>query len=154
MSPVGPRHGKKSLKIGSRLDVFATERELGDTRVETGYWLARDPDTLRAPDVSFVSAARLATEELWHGAVDQPPDLAVEVLSPGNTDREVVEKVRQYLDAGVQRVWVVRIEQQTVTVHRPGGDSHTYGVSDTLSSDDASFSVEGFALPLAELFAD
>ena len=153
-APVGPWHGKKSLKIGIRLDAFATEHHLGDTRVETGYWLGRGPDTMRAPDVSFVAVARLASEKVWRGAVDQAPDLAVEVVSPNDTDREVADKVQQYLEAGVQRVWVVRMELKTITVHRPGGDAHTYGVADTLSSDDASFSVEGFALSLAELFAD
>jgi Uma2 family endonuclease len=154
VAPVGPEHGKKALKIGSRLDTFAETHRLGEARVETGYWLTRHPDTQRGPDVSFVSAERLATETLWHGAVDQAPNLAVEVVSPSQTDREVADKVQQYLDAGVARVWVVRMELKTITVHRPGGDAHTYGVGDTLSSDDAGFSVDGFALPLAELFAD
>ena len=54
----------------------------------------------------------------------------------------------------MKRVWVVRPELKTVAVHRPGGDAHTYGVDDTLSSEDATFLVEGFALHLRELFRD
>ncbi|MBN8831892.1 MAG: Uma2 family endonuclease [Sphingomonadales bacterium] len=62
-------------------------------------------------------------------------------------------KVETYLRCGSQRVWVVEPKTQTVTVHRPNSDSHTYHRGETLTSDDAAFAVEGFALPLDELFS-
>ncbi len=154
MPPVGPEHGERAGLLVSMLTYFTRENDLGKLRVETGYWLALDPDLLRGPDVSFVSKQRLAGEELYHGGVRQVPDLAVEVVSPSDRDVDVQEKVDDYRAAGVQRVWVVRPALKTVTVHRPGGDAHTYGGDNALSSDDAGFDVTGFRLALAELFAD
>lgn len=154
MPPVGPEHGERAGLVVSLMAYFTREHDLGKVRVETGYWLALGPDLLRAPDVSFVSKGRLAGEELYHGCVLQAPDLAVEVVSPSDRDVDVQEKVDDYLAAGVQRVWVVRPALKTVTVHRPGGDAHTYGGDNELSSDDAGFAVAGFHLALNELFAD
>ncbi|MFN0180235.1 MAG: Uma2 family endonuclease [Gemmatimonadales bacterium] len=154
MAPVGPDHGRKAVRTARRLDQFSEEHDLGDVRVETGYWLASEPDDVRAPDVSFISIERLLKERVINGWGSEPPDLAVEVMSPNDRESDIADKVDAYLASGVLRVWVVRPEQKTVTVHRPGGDGHTYRVGDTLTSDDAAFSVEGFALPLAELFAD
>lgn len=154
MPPVGPGHGERSTDVSTELNLFSRAHKLGRVRVETGYWLSSEPDDVRAPDVSYVAAARLATERLVNGFVMQAPDLAAEVMSPNDRESDIADKVDAYLASGVLRVWVVRPEQKTVTVHRPGGDSHTYRVGDTLTSDDAAFSVEGFSLPLAELFAD
>lgn len=154
MPPVGPDHGERAVRLGASMVRFADEHAAGKVRAETGYWLAGNPDHVCAPDVSFVLAERLAAEQILHGAVTQPPDLAVEITSPGDRDRDVQEKVDDYLAAGVKRVWVVRPELKTVAVHRPGGDAHTYGIDDTLGSEDATFPVAGFALPLADLFRD
>lgn len=153
MSPANKVHGRIAVRIASRLDRFAEERLPGsEVRVETGYWLAADPDHVLAPDVSFVSREQAEQETVRDGFVAQPPLLAVEVVSPNDRDTDVAQKVADYLAAGVRRVWVVRPELANVTVHRPGGDAHTYAGDDSLGSDDAAFSVEGFALPLAELF--
>jgi Uma2 family endonuclease len=66
----------------------------------------------------------------------------------------MARKVEEYFDAGSERVWIVRPRNKTVTVHRPGGDAHTYSVRDTLSSEDAAFAVDGFELSLEQFFAD
>jgi Uma2 family endonuclease len=152
MAPVGPDHGEKTIRGGRRLDEFAELHGLGVVRTETGYWLSAAPDNVRAPDISFVSKERLAQERVVDGFVAQAPDLAVEVTSPNDRESDIAEKVELYLASGVRRVWVLRPDRRTVTVHRPGGDSHTYAVGDSLLSDDATFSVEGFELPLATLF--
>ena len=154
MVPVGPGHGKRTVRGSRRLDEFAERHNLGDVRTETGYWLSAGPDDVRGPDISFVSRERLLTEKIFNGFVVQPPDLAVEVTSPNDSESEIAEKVELYLASGVKRVWVLRPDRKTVTVHRPGGDSHTFAVGDSLTSDDATFSVDGFDLPLATLFAD
>jgi Uma2 family endonuclease len=103
-----------------------------------------------APDVVFVRNDPLRPEEPTF--VDGPPTLAIEIMSPDDREQEVAAKVIRYLAAGAHRVWVVRPASQTITVHRPGGDAHTYGIDDTLTSDDAAFTVEGFELPLREAF--
>ena len=151
MAPVGPDHGERTIRGGWRLAEFAERQKLGIVRTETGYWLSAGPDDVRAPDLSFVSKA---TEKVVDGFVAQAPDLAVEVTSPNDRESEIAEKVELYLASGVKRVWVLRPDRKTVTVHRPGGDSHTFAVGDSLTSDDATFSVDGFDLPLATLFAD
>jgi Uma2 family endonuclease len=154
MPPVGPERGEGTSEVSFSLGMFSKAHHLGRVRVETGYWLSSGPDDVRAPDVSFVSEARVRTERLIHGSVDQAPDLAVEIVSPTDRETDVADKVDLYLASGVFRVWVVRPAQKTVTVHRPNGDSHTYRLGDRLSSDDAGFAVEGFSLAVADLFGE
>jgi Uma2 family endonuclease len=126
---------------------------IGKVRVETGYWIPGELDHIRCPDVSFVRASRLATEEILHGAVTQVPDLAIEITSPSDRDTDIQEKVDDYLRGGVQRVWVVRPELRTVTVHRPNRDAHTFGLVDTLDADDAAIPEVSFSVRVADIFA-
>jgi len=114
-----------------------------------GFVLARDPDTVRGPDVAYVSSERLAA-----GVTDGPffegaPDLAVEILSPSNRPREIAEKIREYLEAGAGRVWVVDPERKTVTVHGPNRSPRTLGPDDVLDGEEV---LPGFTAPVAELF--
>ncbi len=152
MAPVGPDHGERAGRLSGRLDAFSERHNLGRIRVETGYWMGTNPDHILAPDVSFVREARAAEETVRHGAVEQAPDLAIEIVSPSERENDVASKVADYLAAGVSRVWVVRPALRTITVHRPNGDAHTYSPADTPSSDDAAFGTPGFSLPLREVF--
>lgn len=153
MSPVGGEHGGIAAEIASKLRRFCREHGLGDSGVEVGYRLRRSPDHVLAPDVSFTTASRLPGGRFPPSFVDGPPTLAVEVISPSDRDVDIAAKVEDYLAAGAERVWVVRPEQQTITVHRPGGDAHTYRSGATLTSDDAAFDVEGFELRIDDVFA-
>jgi Uma2 family endonuclease len=153
MAPVGGEHGVRALELGHHLREFVRAHSLGRVMVETGFVLQRNPDSVRAPDVSFVAHDQLPGGAVPRGFLPFAPVLAVEVVSPDDREREIREKIDAYLAAGTQRVWVVRSTNQTVTVHRPGGDARTYGIGATLSSDDAGFAVEGFALKLTDLFA-
>ncbi len=150
MAPVSIEHGEAANDIGSFLRSFVRAHKLGKVSVETGYRLARNPDNVRAPDVSFLETARLPKS--GRGFIDGPPTLAVEVISPDDRDSEITEKLAEYLAAGAQRVWIVRPQNKSVMVCLPGGDAHIYTAGDTLTSDDAGFAVPGFELPLAELF--
>jgi Uma2 family endonuclease len=150
MTPVGQQHGRRASRLSAALQRFADEHALGYVGVEIGYRLSRDPDTVVAPDVVFVKEDPGTPESPTY--VEGPPTLAVVIMSPDDREQEVSAKVRRYLAAGTDRVWIVRPDEQTITVHRPGGDSHTYGFEDTLTSDDAGFSVDGFELPLADAF--
>jgi Uma2 family endonuclease len=76
----------------------------------------------------------------------------VEVISESETEREAAEKVTLWLEAGAERVWEVRERTRTVTVHTPGHPPRTLRDGDALHSDDASFSVEGFSLPVSDIF--
>jgi len=153
MPPPGARHGELAGVITTALTTFARPRRLGRTLTEMGYVIRRNPDVVRGPDVSFIAADAVPEGGLPDGYVEGPPSLAIEVVSPHDLDRDVAEKLDQWLEAGTPIVWVVRPKNNTVTVHRPNGDAHTYSGTDILTSADAGFAAEGFALPLAELFA-
>jgi Uma2 family endonuclease len=153
MPPVSGGHGRRASRIDRLLGTFVEQHALGEVLVEAGYVFARNPDSVRGPDVSFVANDRIPEggipDEGWVPCI---PTLAVEVVSPDDLDREVQRKVDLYLAAGVARVWVVRPKNRTITVCRPGGDAHVFGRDESLGSDDAGFAVEGFQLPLRQIF--
>jgi Uma2 family endonuclease len=106
---------------------------------------------VRAPDVSFISWDRLPGGEL----PDQPipslvPDLAVEVLSKGNTKREIDRKLREYFETGVRLVWVCIPKTRTVEVYTSLTERHELSVGQTLNGGKV---LPGFKLALAKLFA-
>ena len=115
----GWRHGEIVANIVSLLGSVIRERELGrGFGAGTGFLLKRDPDTVRAPDFAFIAKDHLPetepAEAFWPGA----PDLAVEVLSPGDTSGEVAEKIDEWLAAGCAAVWIVDPKLQTVTIYQ------------------------------------
>jgi len=102
MPPLKPRHGSCQLTLGATLREFVVSHGLGRVYTESGYRLT--PHTVRGPDVSFVRTSRLQDpDEYFDGA----PDLAVEIVSPGDDASDLREKIKQYLDAGTSVVWVV-----------------------------------------------
>lgn len=148
MTPVGPRHGQIASRIDTLLRQFAEAHELGETMVETGFCLECRPDTVRAPDVSFLSTERLPSED-HEGFVPGVPDLAVEIISPSERDFDVQAKVMDYLTHGTRLVWVVRPDQRTVTVYRPDGTAQVLRETATLDGEDV---VPGFAPSVSKLF--
>lgn len=151
--PVSGKHGTRAVRICSRLERFSTDNAQGEVSVEVGFLLARRPDSVRAPDVSFVRKSAMPAGGLpEEGFVPYPPTLAVEVSSPNDLLVDVTAKVDQYLAAGAERVWVVQPRNQTVTVYR-GATARILRIGSSLTSDDAGFEAEGFDLPLAEIFA-
>lgn len=151
MTPPGSEHGALTARLTVALGHHVEVNNLGVVfGAETGFKLASNPDTVLGPDLSFVSNERIPATGIpiayWPGA----PDLAVEVISPGNTRREMEEKISEYLAAGVSLVWVVRPKQRTVTAHRSGQETQTLTESDTLDGQDV---VPGFQYSIARLFA-
>ena len=110
------------------------------------------PEVVRAPDVHFVRSDRLPRGRMPAAFFEGPPDLAVEVLSPEDNRRELAEKLADYAAAGTPRVWVVRPDERTVTVHRLDAPPVTLHDGDSLNSNDAGFSAAGFLLPVADVF--
>lgn len=152
MSPVGKQHGILAVRIGSALEEFVDANALGIIGVEIGFHLPLEGLRVRAPDVCFIAGEPESFDETDDGFVRGAPTLAVEVTSPDDRDSDVAEKVAEYLRAGTPRVWIVRPGLKTLTVHTPGGDSHSFGVEDVLTSAEAGFRVDGFELPLKSLF--
>lgn len=150
MSPGGFEHGCVTMDIGAPLREFVNRKSLGKvTGAETGFCIARDPDTVRAPDVGFVRAERVPAEPV-KGYFPGAPDLAVEVLSPDDRASEVLAKVQDWLGAGCRRVWVVDPRTRTVTVYRSRSEIAVLSESERLSDDEL---LPGFQLAVAEIFA-
>lgn len=154
MSPVGLEHGEIAGTLWGALSAFVRANGLGSVSVETGFKLAEDPDVVRAPDVSFVVTERRPKGSGRRGFVEGAPHLAVEVMSPDDREKDLLAKAGEYLDAGAARVWLVRPSTRSVTVFRAGGEVATRHEADTLTSDDAGFGGEGFALAVAGIFAE
>jgi Uma2 family endonuclease len=150
MSPPGGVHGEVSLAIGAALRLHVRQNNLGRVMVESGYYLERDPDTVRGPDVSFIRAERVAAEGLPRSWVRGAPDVAVEVVSPSDSAAEVEGKVHDYLAGGAQRVWVVYSDIKRITVYSSDGTVLRYHEGDTLEDQDL---LPGFSLLVAEVFA-
>jgi Uma2 family endonuclease len=147
----GLEHGRVAANIGILLGVHARQTGGGMTvAAETGFLLARAPDTVRAPDAAFISKERAdqagRTVKYFPGA----PDLAVEVVSPSDTFHEVQEKALDWLAAGATAVLVIDSAKQTATVYRGKSDLHVYSADEIVDLGDA---VPGFAVKVAELFA-
>ena len=146
MSPAGFDHGVIAGRISVHLAAHVTSRKLGVVlSADTGYLIKRNPDTVLAPDASFVAAARVVrTSKYFPGA----PDLAVEVISPNDTYGEVHDKVEAYLAAGTRLVIVVNPRNQTATAITAAGTTHLT-IDDTLTGGDV---VPGWFVPLRDLF--
>jgi len=149
VSFAGFRHGEVTARIGWLLEEFVEQHELGLTfACGTGFRIAENPDTVRAPDVSFVFKGRVP-RVLPQGFFEGPPDLAVEVISPGESTREVNEKVNMWLASGVQSVWVAQPATMSVSVHRTGEKAVVFQAGSSLSDPEI---LPGFELSLSRVF--
>ena len=150
MSPSGSEHaviiGKLTVRLGRHVEANDLGIYFG---AEAGFKIASDPDTVRAPDLAFVSSRRIPEggipKNFWTGA----PDLAVEVVSPGDTSREVKEKVKDWLDAGTRAVWIVNPRRRTVAVYRSMKDVTVLSEGDELEGGEV---VHGFRCKVSEIF--
>ncbi len=149
MSPTGEAHGVIALWLGSLILQYVEQHNLGQaTGAESGFILARDPDTVRAPDIAFIAQARL-TEPTTDRYFPGPPDLAVEIVSPNDTAAQVQQKVMDYLAAGTRLVWVVYPATRSISVHHPDRTGRTVQGEDTLDGGDV---LPGFRLPVSDVF--
>ena len=151
MAPAGGRHGYVAIKTAVPLSAHVQSNRLGHVfAAETGFVLRRDPDTVRAPDVAFIAQSRLSVHEIPDSFIELVPDLVVEVVSPSDTRREVLDKVEDWLRAGVKLVWVLYPISRTASVYRSGASVRDLTETDLLDGEDV---VPGFSCRLADLFA-
>ena len=115
---------------------------------DPGFTLARSPDTVRAPDVAYISRERYSGP-MPEGYPELAPDLAVEVRSRGDRAGEVLAKVADWLSAGTTLVWVIDPAREVATVYRSDGTVAVLGLEDALSGEAL---LPGFVLSLRELF--
>jgi Uma2 family endonuclease len=149
MAPAGQRHGRIAMNLLTSLNASVRAQRLGVVyAAESGFLLATTPDTVRAPDVAFVSRERLKrqaeVEGYWPGA----PDLVVEVISLADRYADVEDKVFDSLDAGVRLVVVVNPRKQ-VTLYRSLVQITVLGLG---ASIDAPEIIPGWTLPVEDVF--
>jgi Uma2 family endonuclease len=148
LSPAGFEHGVIAGRLLGCLYDFVARNGLGVVvAAGTGFQIGRDPDTVRAPDVGFICTACVPRERT-RGYFPGPPDLGVEVVSPDDRAGEVLAKVRDWLSAGCQAVWVVDPTSQTVSVYRGLRDTAILTADDELTDEKL---LPGFRLPVAEV---
>ncbi|MEX2140250.1 MAG: Uma2 family endonuclease [Pirellulales bacterium] len=151
MSPVKSPHGIVTLTVGAILHGYVRKKRLGVVfGAETGFYIERNPDTVRAPDVGFVHKHRLK-RPLPDGFYPGAPDLAVEVLSPSDRSKEVKSKVAMWLSTGCRLVWVVDPKKRTVVVHEPAGRTDLLAPKDEITGGEV---LPGFRTRIAEFFVD
>jgi Uma2 family endonuclease len=151
MSPTGGKHAIYELNFAEQLKAFVKQHKLGKVMVgEVGIYTHRNPDTVRAADVAFISNARYSQ---WKqaGFVDVAPELIVEILSPDDRMSDMMRKLREYFSIGVSLVWVADPETKTVYTYRSLTDVREFGEADTLTGDDV---LPGFSVPVADLFEE
>jgi Uma2 family endonuclease len=144
--PPGTHHGEVAGNLGFELSVFVRREGLGQVfPQDTGFKIGHDPDTVRGPDVAFVSAEQLdrIPEE---GYAELAPDLVVEVLSPSDRAGEVLAKIADWLAAGTRLAWLIDPRRREARIFRADGSVAVIGEDGVLDGEDV---LPGFSCPLS-----
>lgn len=147
---MGATEGRLATAIGLALLEHVQRHGLGvGYAAGTGFRLARDPDTVRAPTIAFLTRERAEAVEEVEGYVPGAPDLLVEVVTSDDTEKAMEERVRDWLDAGTRMVVVADPWNRRITVRRSRDDVHVLSEGDVLDGGDV---VPGWTLPVKGLF--
>ena len=132
----GGRHGEVEAHLVWVLKDYLQRHPVG--RLLSGgasYVLERGPDTVRGPDISFISEERVRGDRLPDTWPDYAPDLAIEILSPSNRPRQMAERREDLFRAGCREVWIVAPRKTTVSIYRADGSQVELRATDVLTSD-------------------
>ncbi len=145
-------HSRLMIRIGHLLEVWC--QTLPEPRGEVaggevGAILRRNPSTTVGIDVAYFGPDVTSNDATGTTLYNGPPVLAVEILSPSNTQDEVMNKVEEYLSCHVSLVWVVEPRYRTVTVYRPDAQPQLFNIDQTISGEPA---LAGFTCPVREMF--
>lgn len=146
MPPPKFLHGRVAANLIMILGQYVKANRLGEVCAEGGYHIERDPDTVLGPDVSFVALDR--TGEPEESYYPGPPDLAIEVISPGDRRGQIERKLGLWLEAGARSIWHVNPRRRTVEVISSTGERRTLHENDELVDD----TVPGFRVRVSEIF--
>ena len=147
----GHRHGKIAANIVIKLGNFVKPRGLGTVVAsDSGVWLERDPDTVRAPDVAFTSAAKIPLDAEIDGYAEVAPDLVVEIVSPSDSRRWARDRAQMWLGHGAPLVWIVHPNTRTIDVYSPDTRTTTLHNTDSL---DGHPILPSFTCPVKTIFS-
>lgn len=149
--PAGGAHGRLASRINRIVGDYVEKHALGETfGAETGFIVAHNPDTVRAPDFAFITQERLALIGDFDEFIPIAPDLAVEVVSPHDRWTKIEEKVQDYLRAGTRLVWVLNPKTKTIHVYHGFASVVVLTSKGQLEGGEV---LPGFAAAVAYLFA-
>ena len=150
MSPASRKHGRIAAHIVAKLHNFVENHDLGEVHSsETGFTIDTNPDTVRAPDASFVTKARIDALGETEGFFPGAPDLAVEVISPNDLYSQVADKALAWLRAGTKMVIVIDPNKKTATIYRDLDDIVMLTDNQTIEGNSL---LPGWSLSLNDLF--
>jgi Uma2 family endonuclease len=147
VNPPGYPHGAIAVNIAAALHAFVRRHHLGVVVVEAGCTITRNPDTVRGPDVSYVSATRAAART--SGYLAGAPDLVVEIRSPNDAMSSLLTHADEYIAAGARIVWLVDPDSATIHVLAAGASAQTLTIGDVLSGGEL---LPGFSMEIATIF--
>jgi Uma2 family endonuclease len=148
--PPGTWHGAIAAKLLYYLGDFVYRQGLGLVFAQdTGFKIASDPDSVRAPDVAFVGRERAGLIRA-RGYAEVAPDLLAEILSPDDAPAEVLGKIADWLAAGTRVVWLVDPQRLEARVYRRDGSLSILRENDSLDGEDV---LPGFTCPLRQVFS-
>lgn len=146
----GIEHGEIVINFAAELRMFVRPRRLG--RVvgsDAGIRLEQNPDTVREPDIAFISAERLPLDRRVSGYAEVVPDLVVEVASPGDRTAAIHDKAQMWLRYGVRLVLIIYPNTRTILVLPAEGSAKTLSEDDIL---DCGEILSGFSCAVRDIF--
>ncbi len=150
--PAGVKHGKIAMLLGSKFVTHVVPAGLGHVfGSDSGVLLERNPDTVREPDLAYVSAERLPLDADVDGYCPVAPDLVVEIKSPSDSEREVDDKATMWLSHGVRMALVINPETGTIRVRQPNLPAVILAMDDTL---DVGEVLPGFSCSVREILGN
>jgi Uma2 family endonuclease len=150
MPPPKPRHGKICARIVAYLVSYCDAHGLGHVLSnDSGVITEQGPDTVRGPDVSFISYTKLSRETDLDNYVEVAPDAVFEVMSASDRWSEVLRKVAEYLQLGVSAVYVFDSQSERVHCYFPDQPEQILTPAEEFVGIGA---LAGFSAPVAKFF--
>ena len=148
VSPGNWRHAEIATKITHIFATFLEGSPVGKVFADN-LGVVLPNQNLRSPDVTFIRAEKVPAGELPEAFAEVVPDLVVEVLSPADMPRQMAAKIGEYLESGVQIVWLVDPARKTVTVYRSLSQTEQYSGDETITAEPL---LPGFSCPVSRFF--
>jgi Uma2 family endonuclease len=143
------KHGEIAFNVAMAIKTYLRGNRIGRVSVEGGVIVERNPDTVRGPDVSFMSKERMPLDAEMDCYAEGAPDLCVEVLSPSNTPKKFNEKLSEYFTGGAKLVWVVDPDTRSVKAYSSAKKKRVIEADGTIDGGDV---LPGFSCPVSEFF--
>jgi len=149
--PPGTWHGQIAGRLIIRVGAFVEAHQLGEVfGQDTGFKIASNPDTVRAPDLAVIARERVSLVTR-RGYAPVAPDLVAEILSPDDRPGEVIGKIGEWLGAGVKLAWLLDPDRGIAHVYRPDGSVSLTEAAGALEGEGV---LPGFRCPVKDLYRD